>query len=156
MIRNISISSLFIVFLIIACNKKGTTVKPDPRTLLTAHAWKINALLYRMQGDAVNDDFTNYVYKDCESDDTYTFGTDSTFIRNDNVITCSIPVYFGPYGEGNWSGNNDLTQLTIKTAYYSATFTVDELTTNSLIIEQATKNVFQNDIVYTYEFESAP
>ncbi len=40
-----------------------------------------------------------------------------------------------------------------KSGYYSAIYTVDELTANSLIIEQATKDRFQNDIVYTYEFE---
>ncbi len=155
MLRRISACSiLFIAFLITACDKKETTEKPDPKTLLTAHSWKIKALLYRMQTDVNNNDFTNYVYHNCELDDTYTFGTDSTFIRDDNAVACNIPVYFGPYDKGNWSAGNDFTQLTIyKVGYYSAIYTVDELTANSLIIEQATKDRFQNDIVYTYEFE---
>jgi len=98
MLRKISTCSiLFIVFIISACSKKDTTPKQDRKTLLTAHSWKIKALLYRMQTDVNNSDFTNYVYNYCELDDTYTFGTDSTFIRDDNAVTCTIPVYFGPY-----------------------------------------------------------
>jgi hypothetical protein len=110
-----------------------------------------------MNGDIANSNLTDYVYEDCERDDIYTFGEDSTFKRDDNTFTCTIPFYFGPYGEGNWTGSNDLSELTIfKSGYYSIVFTVDNITANSVIIEQATKDRFQNDIIYTYEFEPTP
>jgi hypothetical protein len=126
--------------------------KDFSRALLTAHSWKIKALLYRMKGDAMNEDFTDHVYHFCEKDDIYTFAADSSFTRDDNVDKCSAVSVFGLYGD-KWTGNNHLTQITISNFFYSIVYTVDELTTTSFIIEQPTKDVFQNDIVYTYEFE---
>jgi hypothetical protein len=146
---------IFIIFCFEGCNKKDQA-EPDRKALLTAHPWRIKALLYRMKDDVNNSNLTSYVYKDCELDDTYTFGTDSAFQREDNAFTCAILFYFGPYGEGNWMANSDFSQLTISNpGYYSTVFTLDELTEDSFIIEQVTKDRFQDDIVYTYEFEPA-
>src|SRR5690349_2376126 len=104
---------VLILFFIAACSKNDHIDQPDRKTLLTAHPWKIKTLLYHTKDDPSNSDFTNYGYEDCELDDTYIFGTDSTFERTDNTDVCLIPFYFGPFGEGNWSGNNDFSELTI-------------------------------------------
>lgn len=154
MFRNLFICiAMTFTFFYAGCNKDEQTSEPDRKTLLTAHSWKIKALLYRPASENENSDFTSYVYGDCERDDIYTFRTDSTFIRDDNIVKCSIANYFGPYGTGSWTGNTDLTQFTISATGYSIDFAVNELTSNSFIIEQATKDGFENDIVYTYQFE---
>ena len=106
-----------------------------------------------MKSDQTNSDFTSALYHSCELDDTYVFAADSTFGRNDNAQVCDAGLgVFGPWGTGTWSTNDDLSQIGIKTFYYSVVFNVDELTNTSFILEQATKDNFGNDIVYTYEF----
>jgi hypothetical protein len=125
---------------------------PDRAAALTTHQWKIKACLYRLKSDAANLDFTTVLYQPCELDDIYVFATDSTFKRSESAQLCTISSFFGPWGTGTWSSNSGLTQMSINTFYYSVEFTVDELTNTSFILEQATKDRFGNDIIYTYQF----
>jgi hypothetical protein len=144
-------SIFFIVLYITACSKKEQSA-PNRTTLLTTHQWKIKACLYRLKTDASNLDFTTVVYQPCELDDIYVFATDSGFARSESAQVCTISSFFGPWGTGKWSVNSEWTEMTISTFYYSVVFTVDELTDTSFILEQATKDRFGNDIIYTYEF----
>jgi hypothetical protein len=144
-------SVLLIAAYLTSCNKKDEPA-PDRVTLLATHQWKIKACLYRMQGDASNLDFTSVVYQPCELDDIYYFGSDSSFERNESALVCSIGSFFGPWGTGTWSANSDLSQMKIQTFYYSVLFTVRILTGERLVLEQATKDSFGNDVIYTYEF----
>jgi hypothetical protein len=148
----VAYSIFFIALYMTACSKKDEPTV-DRTTLLTTHQWKIKAVLYRMKSDATNLDFTTVVYQPCELDDIYVFATDSSFKRSESAIVCTVSDFFGPWGTGTWSSNSDLTQLSIKTFYYSVNFIVNELTNTSFILEQDTKDSFGNDIVYTYEFE---
>lgn len=136
-----------------SCHKEATE-KPKvfSREMLTAHPWKIKALLYREEGSSTNNDFTTHVYKPCELDDTYIFTPDSTFTREDNNNVCTTSGYFGPWGQGNWEGNGNLTELSIIETFDVINFNVLELNDSSLILEQPTKDYLQNDIIYTYEF----
>jgi len=145
-----------ILFLSINCKKStAPTTKHFSSALLTSHAWKIKALLYRQKGDATNNDLTASLYHDCERDDLYTFGTDSVFNRDDNVDICVLQGDYGPYGTGRWSSNSDLTKLSLMKPFgYDYEFIVLDLTATSLVLEYDTKDVFQNDVVYTYEFEA--
>ena len=145
---------LFTGFFIVACNKKEQSNPVDRGTTLTTHQWKIKTLYYRMKSDATNLNFTSVVYQPCELDDVYVFATDSTFSRGDGAISCTIMDFFGPWGSGTWSANGDVSQFAIKNIYYSITFTVDELTNTSMILEQETRDTFGNDVVYTYDFVS--
>jgi hypothetical protein len=153
MLNRLCVIFLF-VMLLTACKKDTPQIQQTPAQLLTAHGWKIKSLLYRPAGDSSNSDFTNDVYNDCEKDDLYFFGTDSSFMRNDNMNVCGAVLIFGPYGAGSWSANSDVTELSIAKPYaYIYHFKVLELTEASLILEYETTDVFQNKIVYTFEFQ---
>jgi hypothetical protein len=138
-----------------SCDKDAPVTQPKAfsRATLTAHPWKLKALLYRKKGDSQNSDFTNFVYKSCELDDIYIFTPDSAFEREENNDVCTSTGYFGLWGQGNWQGNGDLTKLTVENGLvYLINFNVLELNNTSFILEEPTRDYLENDIVYTYEF----
>jgi len=137
-----------------SCGKDVPVTQPKvfSRATLTAHPWKLKALLYRKKGDSQNSDFTTFVYKNCELDDLYIFGTDSSFEREDNNDVCNFPGSFGLWGKANWEGNGDLTELSIMNLSYLINFNVLELNNTSFILEESTRDYLENNIVYTYEF----
>jgi hypothetical protein len=148
---------LFVVVLFTVSCKKSAVQQPKhfSSALLTAHAWQLKTLLYRQKSDTTNNDFTSLVYHDCERDDLYTFATDSIFNRDDNIDICVLQGQYGPYGTGTWRANSDLTHLSLMKPFgYDYEFVVLTLTETDLILEYDTKDVFQNDVVYTYEFEA--
>lgn len=149
------LACLFFLIAVTGCNKEQTSPPKQGFSvqLLTAHSWKLKRLLYRQKDETTNEDFTAFEYQDCELDDIYTFGADSTFSRADAGVSCDPPFYFGPNGSGTWSFDSSLTAIAIITFTYHASFTVDALNDTSLVIEQPTIDAFRNEIVYTYEFE---
>jgi hypothetical protein len=141
-------------FVVYSCHKEVPVEQPKgfSRAMLTAHAWKIKTVLYRKKSDSTNIDFTT-IYQPCELDDIYIFAPDSTFEREDNTDVCVAPEEFGLWGQGNWTGNGDLTKLTVTNGLiFLINFNVLELNDTSLILEEPTRDYLQNDIVYTYEF----
>jgi len=92
-------------------------------------------------------------YKPCELDDLYEFKKDSSFLRNDEAITCSQGLRFGPTG-GIWTADPGFTKITIDlSGVYHADFKVRILTADLLEWENVYKDYLGNTISYTYQFK---
>ena len=149
----IRILLLYTTFLtaVLACQKEPVLVE-NRLDLLTGRDWQLTKLLYSVDNSTPGD-IANVVFKDCEKDDRYRFRKDFVFQRVDSTISCGGLSVYGPYEEASWGTDSLVTTLVIdKFFFYHYDFTIKQLSSRTLELEQATTDYLQQKEVYNWIF----
>lgn len=149
----IRILLLYTTFLtaVLACQKEPVLVE-NRLDLLTGRDWQLTQLLYSVDNSTPGD-IRNVVLKDCEKDDRYRFRKDFVFQRVDSTISCGGLSVYGPYEEASWGTDSLVTTLVIDKFFsYHYDFTIKQLSSRTLELEQATTDYLQQKVVYNWIF----
>ena len=121
-----------------SCGNDDDEVTPKTKTeLLTASGWKATSLTvspaidFNMDGTP-DSDLMQFVDA-CSKDDITTFKTDKTYTEDEGATKCD-PADPQVFATGNWTFNGDETAVTLTEtgATQSDTYTIAELTENTL------------------------
>jgi len=103
------------VVLSTGCKKEETTVDPPPpaqktkKELLSASLWKMTGFTISAPSSGTEDYFATM--KDCQKDDTWSYKTDGSYVRDEGPTKCYPS---DPQSEqGSWSISGDEKKITI-------------------------------------------
>ncbi len=151
------IRSRYLLFLLplfgvlFSCQKEPLLVEKR-FDLLTGRDWQLTQLLYSVDNSTPGD-IRDVVLKDCEKDDRYRFRKDFVFQRVDSTHSCGGLSVYGPYEEASWGTDSLVTTLVIDKFFsYHYDFTIKQLSSKTLELEQATTDYLQQKVVYNWIF----